>query len=401
MEEKSRQGLVIIRLNPVDFLTLFGVFLSGAAIAMMLAQQLEYAISLLYLAVITDAFDGVLARKYGLTRDFGRYLDGFVDAIDYLIAPAIFLYVWGFDTWWQSLLLYVFVCCGFIRLSVFNEIGNIKSEDNGLSYLGAPVFWSVLVLGPVYLLSMLLGEAIVFYLLAVAVPVFSFLMLHNGPYMKFKNPKIMLVSLLAMAALFFLLGASRQAGTTTSGASLVYVHFFTGLLAAIPVIVAGVLHMAVVRFDLLPFLKIPVSKSLFGQNKTLRGFVVMPLFSILGFWLLHGVASGSSVAPTVNFDQYSVWVSGLILGLAYVLAELPNSFIKRRMGAAPGELPQQNARLFMLMDQFDSGLLCLFAYWYFWQMPPMTCVATLIMIPVLALGIKRILFLFGLKKTST
>lgn len=398
MENNSKERLLIVRLNPVDCLTLFGVLLSGAAIAMTISQQMEYAISLLYLAVITDAFDGVLARKYGFTRDFGRYLDGFVDAIDYLVAPGIFLYVWGFDAWWQAGLIYIFICCGIIRLSVFNEIGNIKDEDNGLSYLGAPVFWSALALGPLYAISLLVGTSAVFYFLAITIPIFSLLMLHNGSYMKFKNPRVMLVVLLSMAIIFFLLGAKKQAGVSDAWSGFVYVHVITGFLAAIPVIVAGVLHMVVVRFDIFSSLKRPVSIPLFGRNKTWRGFVVMPIFCMLGFLLLDSVVFGLAVKPTIDFEQFPVWLSGAILGFAYVFAELPNSFVKRRLGAAPGELPEKNARLFLLMDQFDSGLLCLLAYWYFWKMPLLTCIATLFMIPVLALVVKRILYFAGLKK---
>jgi hypothetical protein len=57
---------------------------------------------------------------------------------------------------------------------------------------------------------------------------------------------------------------------------------------------------------------------------------------------------------------------GAMLGLAYILAELPNSFIKRRLDIAPGK----NATgfkgiLFTIIDQVDSVIggaivICLF-----------------------------------------
>ena len=400
-EEISKErGFFIIRLNPVDCLTLLGVFLSCFAIGLMLNGLLELSIAVLYLAVIADAFDGILARKFGLTREFGRYLDGFVDTLDYLVAPALFLFLWGFAEFYQSLLLIVFICCGFIRLSVFNEVGNIEDENAGLGYLGAPVFWSTLVLGPLFMLHWLIGLQAVFMLLTVVLPVFSIMMVHNGRYYKFKNPIFMLVTLLAMSLLFVFLGSHKLEQEVVWIDSLKS-HVATGLLASIPVIFGGAIHMIVVRYDLLSFLKIPIFTALFGQNKTWRGFVVMPVGSAAGFLVLNAVLATDASNLTVNFSQYSFLVSGFIIGLAYVLAELPNSFIKRRLGIAPGEVPQRNARLFILADQLDSGILCLVAFWYFWQMPLVTCLVTLLMAPLIALLVKRILHLFGLKKSAT
>ena len=126
----------------------------------------------------------------------------------------------------------------------------------------------------------------------------------------------------------------------------------------------------------------------------------MPVACTLGFILLR-LFVDESVTLTIDFTQFSILTSGIIIGLAYVLAELPNSFVKRRLGAAPGELPEKNARIFMLADQLDSGILCLIAYWYFWGMPLVTCLATLVMAPVIALVVKRILFLLGLKRSAT
>lgn len=397
-ESDSNRGFFIIRLNPVDCLTLSGVFLSCFAIGLMLAGRLELAISVLYIAVIADAFDGILARKLGVTRDFGAYLDGFVDTLDYLVAPALFLYLWGFDQAFQAVILMLFICAGFVRLAVFNEIGNIEDEKAGLGYLGAPVFWSALVLGPLFLVSFVIDKSILFWVMSVLIPVFSIMMVHNGRYYKFKNPKFILIALLAMSLVFAFIGFSKLEMQSETD---FFSHFITGILAAIPVVFGGSIHMAVVRYDWLAFLKIPINKTLFGQNKTLRGFVVMPLGCAIGFAFLYLIAPTNPVATTINFNQYSVMMSGIIIGLAYVLAELPNSFVKRRLGVAPGEVPQANARLFILVDQLDSGVLCLVAYWLFWGMPLVTCLITLLMAPIIALSVKRVLFKLGLKESAT
>ena len=49
-----------------------------------------------------------------------------------------------------------------------------------------------------------------------------------------------------------------------------------------------------------------------------------------------------------------------LLGLAYVLAELPNSYVKRRLDIAPGQNSRGwKGRLFIVIDQIDSVLGCL------------------------------------------
>ena len=394
------RGFFIIALNRVDCLTLSGVLLSFLSMSYMLAGKMEFALGVLYIAVIADAFDGILARKLGLVRDFGRYLDGFVDTLDYLVAPTLFLYLLGFNGVWQSLILIIFVCCGFIRLSVFNEVGNIEDENDGLSYLGAPVFWSTLVLGPIYCLSLLFGKPVLLGILMLLIPAFSLMMLHNGRYYKFKNPKIILLSLLAMSIGFFAYGTAEIEffGSAMSG---FFDHMITAVYATVPVIVGGVVHMIVVKLDALAFLKIPFNQTLFGANKTLRGAVVMPLGCMLGFWLLFSILPQDTGRLTVDFFQYSIIVSGVIMGLAYVLAELPNSFLKRRLGVAPGEVPEKNARLYILADQLDSGVLCILAFIVFWHMPWLTGLAILLMAPIIALSVKRILFMLKLKESST
>ncbi|MEZ4967056.1 MAG: hypothetical protein R2791_17570 [Saprospiraceae bacterium] len=116
----------------------------------------------------------------------------------------------------------------------------------------------------------------------------------------------------------------------------------------IPLILSNVMHMWWVKKDLWPGLAIPVWPRLFGENKTWRGFVVLPLlnglFSAL-FALLVPV-----VPPTMGFP------TGFILGLAYMASELPNSLIKRQAGIPPGRSAVSNAWIFTLMDKTDSSL---------------------------------------------
>lgn len=132
------------------------------------------------------------------------------------------------------------------------------------------------------------------------------------------------------------------------------VHIF---LFIIPGIIGNVAHMIVVKKNLLPSLARPVSVELFGKNKTLRGFVFLPL-AIGIVCLLESFLFG----PFGIGYLRDFWI-GIGLGLAYMLAELPNSYFKRRQGIAPGESAGNNRIFQILMDKSDSLIgACIFYY---------------------------------------
>lgn len=205
-----RESRFIIRLNPVDCLTLSGVFTSG--VAMILGQQgyAYLATAILFVAMLGDALDGMLARKYRLERPFGRYLDGFMDVLIYLVAPSLILMAHGFNGVWALFLLGM-VMCGCIRLSVFNDIGNIQ-ESNGLAYLGMPVFWSVFLLAGYLLLEPALPVQAGRAVLAVVLVMFSTAMLLRRPFFKFKKLWQILGLTIGGALLFTVLYFMRGPG---------------------------------------------------------------------------------------------------------------------------------------------------------------------------------------------
>lgn len=196
----------IIRLNRVDLLTLSGVVTAGLATSALLAGHFYLGTALLFLAMLGDALDGLLARRWNLTRDFGRYLDGFMDVLIYLFAPALAWYLMGFDGLW-SLFLLAMVAAGCVRLAVFNDIGNLQ-EEGGLAYLGMPVFWCVFLLGGFLLLEFVLPRPWSLVLLATVLALFSVAMLWHRPFFKFKKLSHILGLTLGGVALFLALHLS-------------------------------------------------------------------------------------------------------------------------------------------------------------------------------------------------
>ncbi len=206
MENTNEKSIFLINLNWIDYLTLSGVALASCSVGFAFAGKLSFAMSFMFLAMLADAFDGFFARKFNKESDFGRYLDSFIDVLDYLIAPSLFLYLWGFSDWYYIPVLIIFVACGIIRLSVFNEIGNVEDDNKSLSYLGMPVFWSVLILGILYTFSWLISKQYLFPVIAIILAAFSLLMVYKRPFYKFKNWIFMLVVILGSSIIFALDG---------------------------------------------------------------------------------------------------------------------------------------------------------------------------------------------------
>lgn len=191
----------LVRLNRVDLVTLSAVPTTLLSMALSLAHRPLFAISLLFIAMLGDALDGMLARHLGLVRPFGRYLDGFMDVLIYLLSPTLILYGEGFNGIWSAGLI-VMVGCGLIRLAVFNETGNVEDAQGGLAYRGMPVFWSLFLLAGMQLMLVVLPLNLWRLLMLIMLLLFSHAMLLNRPFFKFTRLGQILTITLG-GALFF------------------------------------------------------------------------------------------------------------------------------------------------------------------------------------------------------
>lgn len=123
-------------------------------------------------------------------------------------------------------------------------------------------------------------------------------------------------------------------------------------------ILANSFHMLLVKKNVLPAFNHPISQRLFGQNKTYRGFILLPILSGL-IILLESLIFGPF------FCSYGTdFIFGLGLGTVYLLAELPNSFVKRRLHIPNGGHSEKYKVLQIIIDRADS-LIGIFIYYYF------------------------------------
>ena len=144
-----------------------------------------------------------------------------------------------------------------------------------------------------------------------------------------------------------------------------------------PVLLAGMGQVVVLKLRLLDSLDAPLDrgakwrgKPVLGPRKTWRGVVVMTTLSAL-------VASAEAVAARrshslralspFDYRRINPLLLGFGLGLGYCLAELPNSFVKRRLGIPPAGTSERWARVQYVVDQSDSVVGCLVALRFFYK----------------------------------
>ena len=139
----------------------FGNLTSGL-IAMFLATQENYflAIGFLWLGGFFDIFDGKMARKHGLSNEFGIQLDSYADFLSFVLTPVFIIFVSIIQPS-ESTLIFVagsivsvyYIISGLRRLIQFNinaEEGEIEEYFTGLpTPMGAIVIWFIF-LGGIY-----------------------------------------------------------------------------------------------------------------------------------------------------------------------------------------------------------------------------------------------------------
>ena len=147
-----------------------------------------------------------------------------------------------------------------------------------------------------------------------------------------------------------------------------------------PVVIAGAANMLFTKTRLYRNVCAPIDggkccsdgKRIFGDNKTWAGFFGMTAAAALA-QILWGMLSAASEAIGSRNELYHSFdntllfnaAAGALFGLAYVLFELPNSFIKRRLDIQPGKTDRGlKGAVFFVIDQVDSlfGVVLILAF---------------------------------------
>ena len=144
-------------------------------------------------------------------------------------------------------------------------------------------------------------------------------------------------------------------------------------------------------------------RPIFGRNKRLRGLLMMPpaaagSFALLG-GLRHQLLPDWLAAGLWELSPGRYALLGLAAGLAFMLAELPNSFLKRQLGIAPGAMPQRGIARFIcpLLDRFDSVLGVLIVISLLVPVPAVTWLWLLLLGPGVHALFSALLYRTGIK----
>jgi hypothetical protein len=138
-----------------------------------------------------------------------------------------------------------------------------------------------------------------------------------------------------------------------------------------PLLVSVVFTGLTLRFDLLPQLARPIDgglclggRRLFGDSKTWRVVVVTIAVSAAVVAVQRHLDVGA--LALIDYPRANPLLLGAAIGGGALLGELPNSFVKRRLGIAPGGTTRGPlATLFYVWDQIDllTGVWPLVLFW--------------------------------------
>ncbi len=231
---RSRRGLrgfSVNRLIP-NVITLAALCSGLTAIRFGLQGQFRLAVIAIIVAAIFDALDGRVARRLGVTSQFGAELDSLSDFLCFGVAPALVLYLaslkYGGALGWVVTLM--FPICSALRLARFNT-GLLSDTPppawTGSYFTGVPAPMGALLALIPLLISFEIDDTWPRHPLLVGIVLLTVggLMVSRLPTFSFKKGRVprhlVLPSLLGAALVMGVLASSPWIGLSLLG--LVYV----------------------------------------------------------------------------------------------------------------------------------------------------------------------------------
>lgn len=174
----------------------------------------------------------------------------------------------------------------------------------------------------------------------------------------------------------------------------------------LPVLGAPLLHGPVLRSDLMPGLARPLDfgatvrgRRVFGDNKTWRGALVMGTGTAGAAVALDRVDWFRDRLPD-ELREAGPLRYGTLLALGTVAGELPNSFLKRQLGIAPGRRRWTPAGVaLVIFDQADFVLGVWVALAPLWRMPLRDVARAFAVVAGIHMGINVVGYAIGARKT--
>src|SRR5215510_5978709 len=182
-----------------------------------------------------------------------------------------------------------------------------------------------------------------------------------------------------------------------------------GLFLILAFVLAGALHSLWLKNRLSQALAIPLDggrmlrgRPILGENKTLRGFVVMIPAAALAFAVVSALLSFPQGVPPATLWQLTpagYAALGAWAGFGFMAGELPNSFVKRQLGILTGQAPASGftRTICFTVDHIDSIVGMLLAVTLAVPTPWTTWLWVLVLGPSIHLIFSWWLFRMGVK----
>ena len=206
-----RQGKIPMRMVVPNFFTVLSLCAGLTALRMAVEQRFDMAIALIVVAALLDGVDGRLARLLKAQSKFGAELDSLADFVNFGVAPAVLMFVWGLGGlpkgfgWIVAL---VFALAMGLRLARFNSMIDVeKPKWQGNYFTGVPApAGATVVLLPLYLDGLGLFDVrawpwlIAIYTLVVALMLVSTIPTFSGKLMGERIPNEYILPMFVGAA---------------------------------------------------------------------------------------------------------------------------------------------------------------------------------------------------------
>src|SRR4051794_26747880 len=155
-QRRRRFRQIPVRTLVPNLITLLALCAGLTAIRLAFEQKLEWAVAAIVFAAALDGIDGRVARMLKGTSRFGAELDSLADFVNFGVAPALILYVWGLHElksagWIAAMVLAI---SAGLRLARFNVMMDEPERPawTGNFFVGMPApAGAITALLPVYL----------------------------------------------------------------------------------------------------------------------------------------------------------------------------------------------------------------------------------------------------------
>jgi CDP-diacylglycerol---serine O-phosphatidyltransferase len=198
-EERRRRGRLLFGRNKIplrmvvpNFFTVLSLCAGLTAIRMAIELRPDTAITLIVIAALLDGVDGRLARALKAQSKFGAELDSLADFVNFGVAPAVLIFIWGLmglPRGFGWIVALVFALAMGLRLARFNSLIDVEKprwQANYFTGMPAPA-GAIAVLLPLYVNELgLLSDVrawpwlIALYVLAMAILLVSTIPTFSG-----------------------------------------------------------------------------------------------------------------------------------------------------------------------------------------------------------------------------